>query len=128
VEVAAMQWDLGWQGVGLLVVMALAFGLIVRLLAGGAAGRWLWLIAAAASFVGGLLTSEAWFGWATEEELQPNIDGVSFDEVLLMNIVLAVVIIGIARYVYRRRRGRSTVMARDAGKARSPVARRVGPR
>ena len=26
-------------------------------------------------FVLGLLVSEAWFGWATEEELQPNIDG-----------------------------------------------------
>lgn len=31
----------------------------------------------------GVLISEVWFGWATQEELQPNIDGLSFDEVLL---------------------------------------------
>lgn len=29
------------------------------------------------------LISEVWFGWATAEDLQPNIDGLSFDEVLL---------------------------------------------
>ena len=50
---------------------------------GKATTRWLWLIAAAGYFVGGLFISEVWFGWATQEELQPNIDGLSFDEVLL---------------------------------------------
>ena len=31
----------------------------------------------------GVLISEVWFGWATEAELPPNIDGLSFDETLL---------------------------------------------
>lgn len=45
----------------------------------------LWLFSAVVYFVAGILVSEVWFGWATEEELQPNIDGLSFDEVLLMD-------------------------------------------
>ena len=45
--------------------------------------HWLWLIAAGTFFIAGLLISEVWFGSATEEELQPNIDGLSRDEALL---------------------------------------------
>jgi len=118
-----MQWDLGVQGVGLLLVMALGVGLIVQALAGRGITRWLWLIATAVCFVGGLLTSEVWFGWATEEELQPNIDGVSFDEVLLADLFLGIVTILIARYVHRRARIRATVSTPDAPRPRSPAAR-----
>ncbi len=46
--------------------------------------------------------SEVWFGWATQEDLQPNIDGLSFDEVLL-GMVGCVAITGLARFVVRRR-------------------------
>ncbi|MGH9085144.1 MAG: hypothetical protein ACRDYW_06790, partial [Acidimicrobiales bacterium] len=38
----------------------------------------------------GLFVSEVLFGWATEEDLQPNVDGLSTDEVLL-GLVLSVV-------------------------------------
>jgi hypothetical protein len=76
-----MQWDLGLRGLGLLVAMSFGFGVIAQLVVGRATTRWLWLLAAAGYFVGGLFTSEVWFGWATQEELQPNIDGLSFDEV-----------------------------------------------
>ena len=58
---------------------------------------------AAAYFAAGLLVSEVWFGWATAEELQPNIDGLSFDEVnlvTLFGIIMAVAL----RYVVRRDR------------------------
>jgi hypothetical protein len=119
-----MQWDLGWQGVGLLVVMSVGFGLIAQVLAGRGMTRWLWPIATVGYLIGGLFTSEVWFGWATEEELQPNIDGVSFDEVLLMNVGLTVVTIVIARSVNRRRRGRAAVAAPGAEMPRSPAARR----
>jgi hypothetical protein len=78
-----MEWDLGLLGLTTLLAMALAFGLLAQLLAGKATTPWLWLIGSGAYFVSGLLISEAWFGWATEEELQPNIDGLSFDETLL---------------------------------------------
>ena len=101
-----MQWDLGMQGIGVLVAMALAFGLIAHLVAGRATTRWLGLIAAAAYFVGGLFTSEVLFGWATEEELQPNIDGLSFDEVLLGGLLFGIAAVLATRLVTRRRQGK----------------------
>ena len=102
-----MQWDLGLQGLGLLVVMSLGFGIVAQLAVGRTTTRWLWLIAAAGYFVGGLLVSEVWFGWATQEELQPNIDGLSFDEVLLLGLVPGIGIVLVTRYVTRRTRHRS---------------------
>jgi len=102
-----MHWDLGLQGLGLLVIMSLGFGVVAQLVMGRATTRWLWLIAAAAYFVGGLFISEVWFGWATEEELQPNINGLSFDEVLLIGLVPGIVAVLVTRYVTRRTRRHS---------------------
>jgi hypothetical protein len=96
-----VQWDLGLQGLGLLVVMSLVFGVIAQLVVGGIT-RWMWLIAAAAYFVGGLFVSEVLFGWATEVELQPNIDGLSFDEVLLFSLIPGVLVVLARWYVTRR--------------------------
>ena len=86
-----MQWDLGIQGLGLLVLMSLGFGVIAQVVTARFTSRWIWLIAAAAYFVAGLFISEVWFGWATAAELQPNIDGLSFDEVLLIGPVAVVI-------------------------------------
>jgi uncharacterized membrane protein len=114
-----MQWDLGLQGLGLLVAMSLGFGVIAQLVAGRTTTRWLWLVAAAGYFVGGLFISEVWFGWATQAELQPNIDGLSFDEVLLIGLVPGIVTVVVTRYVTRRTRRRPT----DAGIHRSGTRR-----
>jgi hypothetical protein len=103
-EVGAVQWDLGLQGLGLLVAMSFGFGVIAQLVAGRAMTRWLWLVAAAGYLVGGLFTSEVWFGWATQEELQPNIDGLSFDEVLLFGLLSGIVTVFVTWYVTRRTR------------------------
>jgi len=97
-----MQWDLGLQGVGLLVAMSLASGVLVQFVWGWAV-RWLWPAAAAAFFVAGVLISEVWFGWATQEDLQPNLDGLSFDEVLL-GMVCGVAVVALSRVFVRRRR------------------------
>lgn len=99
----AVQWDLGLQAVGLLIAMSLGFGVIAQLVAGKSTTRWLWLIAGVTFFVSGLLISEAWFGWATEEDLQPNIDGLSFDEVLLA-LIPGIASVIVTRYVTRRGR------------------------
>jgi hypothetical protein len=107
-EVVAMQWDLGIQGLGLLVLMSLVFGAFAQLVAGRSTTRWMWLIAAGIYFACGLFVSEVWFGWATEEELQPNIDGLSFDEVLLLGLFPGVAAVLVTRYVSRRRRRRPT--------------------
>jgi hypothetical protein len=98
-----MTWDLGLAGVGLLLAMSLGFGLVAELAAGrGRTTRWLWLIASASFFLSGLLTSEVLFGWATEEDLQPNVDGLSFDEVLLFGLLAGVLSVVLTRLVTRR--------------------------
>ena len=99
-----MQWDLGLQGLGLLAVMSLGFGAIAQLLVGRVTTRWLWVIASATYFFAGLFISEVWFGWATEAELQPNIDGLSFDEVLLIGLVPGILAVVLTWYVARTSR------------------------
>ena len=99
-----MQWDLGWQGVAVLTAMAFVFGAFAQALGGRLATRWLWLIGAVTYFVAGILISEVLFGWATVEELQPNIDGLSFDEVLLIGLVPWAAIVVLARVATQRRR------------------------
>jgi hypothetical protein len=105
-----MQWDLGLQGLGLLIAMSLGFGVVAQLVVGRAVTRWLWLIASVGYLVVGLFISEVWFGWATQEELQPNIDGLSFDEVLL-GLVPGIATVLVIRHVMRRNRRRSTDVA-----------------
>jgi hypothetical protein len=46
--------------------------------------------------------------WATQEELQPNIDGLSFDEVLLLGLVPGILTLLVTRYVTRRSRRHQT--------------------
>ena len=94
-----MEWDLGVLGIATLAGMSLGFGLLAYLFAGKDTTRWLWPIASATYFVVGLLTSEAWFGWATEEDLQPNIDGLSFDEVLLFASLAGIAAVMITRHL-----------------------------
>jgi hypothetical protein len=100
-----MQWDLGLEGLALLGVISVGFGAFAGLVAGGGAGRRMiaTAVTAVACFGGGLLTSEGIFGWATEEDLQPNIDGLSRDEVLLSSLLTTVLVVGLLRYAARRR-------------------------
>lgn len=94
-----MEWDLGLWGLAYLLGMSIAFGVVAHLIAGRVTTRWMWAIATAGFFVLGLLISEVFFGWATEEDLQPNIDGLSRDEVLLGLVP------GIIAVLYARRWG-----------------------
>jgi hypothetical protein len=111
-----MDWDLGLAGMGLLLAMSLAFGVFAQLVVGRGITRWMWLIGAGTFFVTGLLISEAWFGWATEEELQPNYDGLSFDETLLA-IFPSLVVVLLTRHRLRRRHG-----MHDSGSGAAPPA------
>ena len=97
-----MQWDVGALGLALLGAVSLGFGLVAQLVIGTRSGRWVWLTAGAAYFVLGLIISEVWFGWATEAELQPNIDGLSFDEVLI-GVFPGLIIVLVVRHFVRRR-------------------------
>jgi hypothetical protein len=97
-----MTWDLGSSGLLYLAAMSIVFGLLAQLLAWRAGPKWLWALVAAVYFGVGLLVSEVWFGWATEEDLQPNIDGLSRDEVLLIGLVPVAVAVVLTRWMARR--------------------------
>jgi hypothetical protein len=101
-----MQWDLGLQGLGVLVVMSLGFGVIAQLVAGRLTTRWLWAIVGTTYLIAGLFISEVWFGWATGADLQPNIDGLSFDEVLLIGLVPGILVVLAAWSLTRSRHPR----------------------
>ena len=111
-----MEWDLGPEGVGVLLALSVGFGLLAQLFAGRGTTPWMWLVGGGSFFVFGLLISEAWFGWATEEDLQPNYDGLSFDETLLAIIPSA----GVVYLVWRTLRQRHD---QPASGATPPVPR-----
>jgi hypothetical protein len=98
-----MEWDLGSSGLLYLAAMSIVFGLLAQVLAWRAAPKWLWALVSAVYFGVGILVSEFWFGWATEEDLQPNIDGLSRDEVLLIGLVPVAVAVVVTRWMARRR-------------------------
>jgi len=97
-----VQWDLGLNGLLYLAAMSIGFGLLAQLLSWRAGPKWLWAAVAGVYFGVGLLVSEFWFGWATEEDLQPNIDGLSRDEVLLLGLVPVAVAVVLTRWLARR--------------------------
>ena len=103
-----MHWDLGMSGLLYLAAMSIVFGLVAQLLAWRAAPKWLWALVAGVYFGVGLLVSEVWFGWATEEDLQPNIDGLSRDEVLLIGLVPVAIAVVMTRWLAKRHARQAT--------------------
>jgi hypothetical protein len=101
-----VEWDLGLRGLALLLGISLGFGLAAQLLMWRVTTHWFWLIAGVVYFASGLLISEVWFGWATEEDLQPNIDGLSFDEAVFISLVPGLLTMLVAWIVARRTRAK----------------------
>ncbi len=99
-----MEWDLGYQGVALLLAMSVGFGVVAQVVMWRAMSHWLWIAASAVYFASGIFVSEVWFGWATEEDLQPNVDGLSFDEVLLLATLISSLLLFGAWVVGKRHR------------------------
>jgi hypothetical protein len=97
-----VQWDLGFQGLATLAGLAIALGVVAQLLFWSRATWWVGPVAAIAYLVIGIVVSEVMFGWATEVELQPNIDGLSFDEALAAWVVSLAAVVAI-RYLARGR-------------------------
>jgi hypothetical protein len=102
-----MHFDLGSIGLGILLAISLIFGLEAQLLVGMGRTRWMWLIGAAAWFVGSLYFSEVLFAWATIDDIQPIIDGLAFDEALLGGLLVGVPVVS-ATWFITRRRGHAT--------------------
>jgi hypothetical protein len=95
---STVQFDIGLVGLGLLVVSALVFGGLAQV-AGRPGTRWQWLIAAVAWFTGGLFASEVVWGTLTEQQIQPIIDGLAFDEALLGGLIVGVAVVIATRYL-----------------------------
>jgi hypothetical protein len=71
---------------------------------GAASHSWMWLVGAAAFMVGGLITSEVFFGNATVDDVQPFIGGLAVDESVLGGLLLGVPVVLVSRYVVRHYR------------------------
>lgn len=93
-----MQFDLGLAGLGLLIVISLAFGVVAQFV-GRPGTRWMWLIAATGWFIGGLFASEVVWGTMTVDEIQPIIDGLAFDEALLGGLIVGIPVVIVTRFV-----------------------------
>ena len=117
-----MEWDLGLQGLLYLGAMSIGFGLLAQLLSGRTAPRWLWALVSAIYFAVGLFVSEVWFGDATEEELQPNIDGLSRDEVLAVGLIPVAAAVLMTRWGARGRRHATDVEDSSAATRGQPTA------
>lgn len=119
-----MQWDLGLQGLAVLGALSLGFGVFAGLLVGkGVAHR---MLAAAVTTVAcfgvGLVTSEVLFGWATEKDLQPNVDGLSRDEVLLSSALTTAVVVLVMRYLaHHKEAGERASHGRVTGRHARPT-------
>ena len=99
-----MEYDLGLQGLGILVGMSLVFGVIAHLVAARFSTRWVGLIGTIGFFVGGLVASEWIYAWATVDDLQPLIDGLFLDEAMLGGIVVGLVAVAVTWLVTRQTR------------------------
>ena len=99
-----MEYDLGLQGLGILVGMALVFGVLAHLSAARVSTRWIGVIGAVGFFVGGLVASEWVYAWATVDDLQPLIDGLFLDEAMLGGIVVGLVTVAVTWLLTRQTR------------------------
>ena len=98
-----MNYDLGLQGLTLLLVPALLFGLLAQLVVWRSATHWMWLIGATAWFLGGLFASEVLYGAeTTEQNLQPLIDGLLWDEALFGGLVTGLLAVVVTWFGTRR--------------------------
>jgi hypothetical protein len=120
-----MEWDMGSEGLAVLAMISVGLGVLAGLLVGGSAAYRLLGVAltSVACFGVGLLVSEWMFGWATEEELQPDIDGLSRDEALLAGVVTTAIV----ALVMRRAAG-GAVGGRSADGSRPVGRHRARPR
>jgi hypothetical protein len=121
-----MEWNLGINGIAVLVGMALVFGLVSQLVIARSTTRWIGVVGTVVYFAAGVFVSEIWFGWATVEELQPNIDGLSFDEVLVLGTLIASIVMGAVWYLVRR--ARRTGLGRTSQAGPVEGANRTMPR
>lgn len=105
-----MTYNLENYGLIILLGFSVGFGAIAQLIVGRTGTRWMWLFGAAGWFVGGLFASEVLFGTATEQEIQPIIYGLAFDEALLGGLIGGVAVV-LAVWLLMRSSGFARVLS-----------------
>ena len=97
-----MQFEIGLTGLGLLAIISVGFGILAQVALGRGSTRWMWLVGAVAWFAGGLFASEVLSGTLTEDDIQPMIDGLAFDESLLGGLVVGLAVVLVTWFATRR--------------------------
>jgi hypothetical protein len=98
-----MNVDLGLQGWALLIIPALVFGAIAQAIFWKSGPHWLWLVGVVAWVAGGFAASEIVFGAeTTEENLQPLINGLLWDEALMGGLLVGFAAVLATVFLYRR--------------------------
>ncbi len=96
-----MKLDLALEGVAVLFMFSAIFGGVAHVLLARSSTRWMWLIAALAFGAGGFVVSEALFGNATIDDVQPFIGGLAVDESLFGGLAVGVPVVLLTWYVVR---------------------------
>ena len=96
-----MLFEIGNYGIQIVIGFAVGFGAIAQVIAGRNANRWLWVAGTLGWIVGALVVSEVLFGTMTEEQIQPIIDGLAYDEALLGGLIGGLVAFVVAWMVTR---------------------------
>ena len=99
-----MKVDLALEGFALLFMFSMIFGGAAHVLLARSSTRWMWLIGALAFGIGGFVMSEAVFGTATVDDVQPLIGGLAVDESMLGGLAVGIPVVLVAWYVVRNTR------------------------
>jgi hypothetical protein len=89
-----MAWDLGIEGLLVLAALSIGVGLLAQLVSGPHAPTWLWVRVSAVYFVVGAWITDAWFGWATTDQL-------TLEDMFLVGLAPIPAVVLVTRAVYR---------------------------
>jgi hypothetical protein len=91
-----MAWDLGIAALLVLAAVSIGVGLLAQLVSGSRAPTWLWVRVSAVYFVVAAWITDAWFGWATADQL-------TLEDMFLVGLAPVPAVVLVTRALYRGR-------------------------